>query len=237
VHRAVAERMPPHHVGSPARGPERFAFVRVPNFSMIAFTSALEPLRIANRMADGELYRWQIVSGEGGPVRAPTTAAWSRPTSRLPTSRSGRGVTARLSSCAAVSARSGFTTAGCSPGCAGRCRRRYLVGADRAASCSRSTGSADRIRCGSGRGSRRPQGDRNAGGSRRCSARPFAPYVRSAERTPTPATISAIPAHCAADIGSFRTTRASTTVTAAKLEATTAAMTAPGPCAAANSAR
>src|SRR5918995_922889 len=52
------------------RGPERFAFVLVPNFSMIAFASALEPLRIANRMADRELYTWQIVSPEGGPVRA-----------------------------------------------------------------------------------------------------------------------------------------------------------------------
>jgi transcriptional regulator GlxA family with amidase domain len=52
------------------RGPERFAFVLVPNFSLISFASALEPLRIANRMANRELYRWQIVSRDGGPVRA-----------------------------------------------------------------------------------------------------------------------------------------------------------------------
>ena len=52
------------------RGPERFAFVLVPNFSMIAFAAALEPLRIANRMANQELYSWQIVSSNGGSVRA-----------------------------------------------------------------------------------------------------------------------------------------------------------------------
>lgn len=52
------------------RPPRRFAFVLVPNFSMIAFASALEPLRIANRMADRTLYGWQIVSKDGGLVRA-----------------------------------------------------------------------------------------------------------------------------------------------------------------------
>ena len=52
------------------RGPERFAFVLVPNFSLISFASAVEPLRIANRMANRELYRWQIASRDGGPVRA-----------------------------------------------------------------------------------------------------------------------------------------------------------------------
>ena len=55
VHRAVADKRPARRAESLARGPERFAFVLVPNFSMIAFASALEPLRIANRMADREL--------------------------------------------------------------------------------------------------------------------------------------------------------------------------------------
>ena len=68
--RVVAETKPPLRAEPLARGPERFAFVLVPNFSMIAFASALEPLRIANRMADRELYSWQIVTREGGPVRA-----------------------------------------------------------------------------------------------------------------------------------------------------------------------
>ncbi|HEX6110937.1 MAG TPA: hypothetical protein VFZ10_01435, partial [Geminicoccaceae bacterium] len=68
--RAVAERTPFRRAEPAAREPERFAFVLVPNFSMIAFAAALEPLRIANRMADRELYSWQIVSKDGGPVRA-----------------------------------------------------------------------------------------------------------------------------------------------------------------------
>ena len=70
MHRVVADTKPPRRAEPPARGLERFAFVLVPNFSMIAFASALEPLRIANRMADRELYSWQIVSREAGPVRA-----------------------------------------------------------------------------------------------------------------------------------------------------------------------
>ncbi len=52
------------------RAPQRFAFVLIPNFSMIAFTSAIEPVRIANRLSGRELYGWQVVSKEGGPVRA-----------------------------------------------------------------------------------------------------------------------------------------------------------------------
>ncbi|HEX6144214.1 MAG TPA: GlxA family transcriptional regulator [Geminicoccaceae bacterium] len=37
---------------------------------MISFSSALEPLRLANRGARDDLYSWQIVSKQGGPVRA-----------------------------------------------------------------------------------------------------------------------------------------------------------------------
>jgi AraC family transcriptional regulator, glycine betaine-responsive activator len=69
MNRAVAEVKPSGRTGPPVR-PERFAFVLVPNFSMIAFAAALEPLRIANRMADRELYRWHIVAKDSGPVRA-----------------------------------------------------------------------------------------------------------------------------------------------------------------------
>jgi AraC family transcriptional regulator, glycine betaine-responsive activator len=66
----VARIAPSSRTGVPVRGPEGFAFVLVPNFSMIAFAAALEPLRIANRMADRELYRWQIVAKDRGAVRA-----------------------------------------------------------------------------------------------------------------------------------------------------------------------
>jgi transcriptional regulator GlxA family with amidase domain len=63
---------PPRNLPAPGRAgpPQRFAFVLLPKFSMIAFASALEPLRIANRRAERTLYDWQIVSKDGGLVRA-----------------------------------------------------------------------------------------------------------------------------------------------------------------------
>ena len=42
--------------------PQRIGFVLIPNFSMIAFTSAVEPLRLANRAAGRELYSWRLLS-------------------------------------------------------------------------------------------------------------------------------------------------------------------------------
>ncbi|MGN6550769.1 MAG: GlxA family transcriptional regulator [Pararhizobium sp.] len=45
-------------------------FFLVPNVSMIAFATAIEPLRIANRMLGYEAYRWRLASTEGQPVMA-----------------------------------------------------------------------------------------------------------------------------------------------------------------------
>ena len=53
----------------PAR-PERFVFLLLENFTLIAFAGAIEPLRLANRMAERTLYEWQVVSATGGPVTA-----------------------------------------------------------------------------------------------------------------------------------------------------------------------
>ncbi|QBF31879.1 GlxA family transcriptional regulator [Thalassococcus sp. S3] len=50
---------------SPPAKPRRFVFVLLDNFTMLCFASALESLRIANRMAGQELYSWYLV-GEGG---------------------------------------------------------------------------------------------------------------------------------------------------------------------------
>jgi transcriptional regulator GlxA family with amidase domain len=50
--------------------PERFVFLLLENFTLIAFAGAIEPLRIANRMAGRTLYEWQVVSDTGGPVTA-----------------------------------------------------------------------------------------------------------------------------------------------------------------------
>ena len=52
------------------RATEVFAFLLVPEFSMIAFASAIEPLRLANRLSGRKLYRWILASKDGGPVRA-----------------------------------------------------------------------------------------------------------------------------------------------------------------------
>lgn len=46
------------------------AFVLVPRFSMIAFTSAIEPLRVANLVSGKSLYRWRTVAVGGEVVRA-----------------------------------------------------------------------------------------------------------------------------------------------------------------------
>src|SRR5687767_1094465 len=54
----------------PSKLPQEIAFLLVPNFSMIAFTSAIEPLRLANRASGKELYRWRLFSPDGKSVRA-----------------------------------------------------------------------------------------------------------------------------------------------------------------------
>ena len=40
-------------------GPEPIGFLLVPQFSMMAFSSAVEPLRVANRLAGRPLFAWQ----------------------------------------------------------------------------------------------------------------------------------------------------------------------------------
>jgi transcriptional regulator GlxA family with amidase domain len=65
----VLER-PPRLV-EPEDTPKRtIVFLLVPNFSMIAFATAIEPLRIANRIVGREIYRWRLTSPDGRPVRA-----------------------------------------------------------------------------------------------------------------------------------------------------------------------
>jgi AraC family carnitine catabolism transcriptional activator len=55
---------------APRGGAETIGFLLVPKFSMMAFVSALEPLRVANRLAQRPLYRWDIISPDGAPVAA-----------------------------------------------------------------------------------------------------------------------------------------------------------------------
>jgi len=51
-------------------GPKRMGFFLVPKFSMIALVSAIEPLRLANRVHGRALYQWQMFSTDGKPVTA-----------------------------------------------------------------------------------------------------------------------------------------------------------------------
>ena len=48
--------------------PTRIGFYLVPNFSMIAFSAAVEPLRMANQLTGAELYQWQVISSDGQAV-------------------------------------------------------------------------------------------------------------------------------------------------------------------------
>ncbi len=45
-------------------------FFLVPDFTMVAFATAVEPLRSANRVLGFEAYRWRLSSLDGQPVRA-----------------------------------------------------------------------------------------------------------------------------------------------------------------------
>ncbi|MFD2739233.1 GlxA family transcriptional regulator [Sulfitobacter aestuarii] len=55
-----ATRIPPE-----TGKPRRYVFVLLENFTLLSFASAVECLRIANRMAGREAYCWRVV-GEGG---------------------------------------------------------------------------------------------------------------------------------------------------------------------------
>lgn len=48
--------------------PRKFVFVLLPKFTLLSFTSALECLRISNRMANQVLYSWELVSENGAPI-------------------------------------------------------------------------------------------------------------------------------------------------------------------------
>lgn len=50
--------------------PIDLGFLLLPRYSMIAFSSAIEPLRMANRLSGQELYRWTTYTVDGDPVEA-----------------------------------------------------------------------------------------------------------------------------------------------------------------------
>lgn len=57
----------------PIKGPvvtRDYAFLLLPRFTLLAFSSAVEPLRIANQLSQKPLYRWRVLSQDGRPVNS-----------------------------------------------------------------------------------------------------------------------------------------------------------------------
>lgn len=53
---------------APGQPTRTYAFILVPGFTLLAFSSAVEPLRIANQLSQQPLYKWQLFSETGAPV-------------------------------------------------------------------------------------------------------------------------------------------------------------------------
>ncbi len=54
----------------PTSGPQRISFLLLDRFSMMALSSAIGPLRMANAISGRRLYEWTVLSVDGAPVRA-----------------------------------------------------------------------------------------------------------------------------------------------------------------------
>ena len=50
------------------KSPRRFVFVLMENFTLLSFSSALDALRIANRMSGKKLYEWTFIGENEGVV-------------------------------------------------------------------------------------------------------------------------------------------------------------------------
>lgn len=55
---------------APRNGVQEIGFLLLDRFSMMALSSALEPIRMANAVSGREIYRWTLISRDGGPVLA-----------------------------------------------------------------------------------------------------------------------------------------------------------------------
>jgi AraC family carnitine catabolism transcriptional activator len=53
---------------TPQTLPVKVGFFLVPNFPMLAFSAAIEALRVANWVSGRNLYSWTLISEDGGPV-------------------------------------------------------------------------------------------------------------------------------------------------------------------------
>jgi len=55
------------------------SFLLLPEYAMVALLSAIEPMRVANRFAGKEVFRWQLLTEDGDTVDASNQLAISRP--------------------------------------------------------------------------------------------------------------------------------------------------------------
>ena len=55
-------------IDAPDNATRRFAFLLMKNFTLLSFASAVDALRIANRMSDKAIYSWVFLSEDGNPV-------------------------------------------------------------------------------------------------------------------------------------------------------------------------
>jgi len=59
------------NITAPAEAPAlHFGFLLVPNFTLLAFSAAIEPLRMANQRSGKTLYRWSVITEFGDTVQA-----------------------------------------------------------------------------------------------------------------------------------------------------------------------
>ncbi|WP_371153337.1 GlxA family transcriptional regulator [Jannaschia sp. 2305UL9-9] len=61
--------LPPDLTASAPTKPSHYVFVPLEGFTMMCLASAVDALRIANRMSGADLYSWEMVGEEGGTVR------------------------------------------------------------------------------------------------------------------------------------------------------------------------
>lgn len=54
----------------PLQPPYRVGFLLIDNFTLIALSTAVEPLRVANQLAGTELYSWKLLTADGNYARA-----------------------------------------------------------------------------------------------------------------------------------------------------------------------
>src|SRR6187397_1350267 len=68
--RTQAARVRATTLNDSTRPRTRYAFLTLTDYSMIALTNAIEPLRMANRVSGQAAYEWMVVTLDGQPATA-----------------------------------------------------------------------------------------------------------------------------------------------------------------------